>query len=99
MNKQQITQPQAASFGSIAQEDLPHGRNGKHRSIVEVIMADLRNLDAGRALKIPLAQLPDTKENIRSALNRVTRRLGIQVATASDAENLYVWKLEEAAPK
>jgi hypothetical protein len=45
-------------------------------------------------LKIPLSALPDTKENIRSALSRATRLKGIETATASDDEFLYVWKPE-----
>jgi hypothetical protein len=43
-------------------------------------------------LKIPLAELPDTKENIRSALNRATRLRSIEVATSSDENYLYIWK-------
>jgi hypothetical protein len=39
-----------------------------------------------------LSELPDTKENIRSALNRATREKGLNVATSSDSEYLYVWK-------
>jgi hypothetical protein len=42
-------------------------------------------------LKIPLDELPDTKVNIRSALSRATRKVGITVATAADEEFLYVW--------
>jgi len=44
-----------------------------------------------RQLKIPLSELPDNKTNIRSALNRATRKLQTSVATASDDEFLYVW--------
>jgi hypothetical protein len=51
-------------------------------------------LGAGTALKVPLSALPDTKENIRSALNRATRFRGMEVATSSDVEFLYVWKVE-----
>jgi hypothetical protein len=36
--------------------------------------------------------LPDSKENIRSALNRATHQKGIEVATSSDTEFLYIWK-------
>ena len=43
------------------------------------------------ALKIPLSALPDSKENIRSALNRATRHRGIELSTSSDSEFLYVW--------
>ena len=46
---------------------------------------------AGMALKIPLAQLPDIKEKVRSALNRASRQGGRHVATASDETFLYIW--------
>jgi hypothetical protein len=39
-----------------------------------------------------LAELPDTKENIRSALSRATRQRNIDIATSSDENCLYVWK-------
>ncbi len=81
-------------FSSIEQDDIPKGRDGKHKSIVTQLLSDIEQLPAGRALKVPLADLPDTKENIRSALNRATRQLGLDVSTSSDAEYLYVWKTE-----
>jgi hypothetical protein len=81
-------------FQSILQADVPKGRDGKHKSIVMQLLSDIERLDVGAALKIPLSALPDTKENIRSALNRATRHQGIEVATSSDAEYLYVWKPE-----
>jgi hypothetical protein len=81
-------------FQSILQLDVPKGRDGKHKKIVLRLLADIDHLAAGTALKIPLSALPDTKENIRSALNRATRQRGLDVATSSDAEYLYVWKVE-----
>jgi hypothetical protein len=86
------------NFQSIQQIDVPKGRDGKHKGIVTQILSDIQQLRGGSALKISLAALPDTKENIRSALNRATRQLGIEVATSSDAEYLYVWKDEAATP-
>lgn len=80
------------NFKSVPQTELPQGRNGKHKTIVLELLSDLGHLQSGQALKIPLSDLPDTKENIRSALNRVTRQKGIDVATSSDAEYFYVWK-------
>ncbi len=80
------------NFRSVSQTDIPKGRNGKHKEVVLQLLSDLSQLPSGQALKIPLSELPDSKENIRSALNRVTRIRGIEVATASDAENFYVWK-------
>ncbi len=79
------------NFGSMSQTDVPHGRNGKHRGIVAKILSDLENLAPGRAVKIPLTALTDSKENVRSALNRVTRTRGLNVSTSSDEENFYVW--------
>ena len=86
-------------FQSILQLDVPKGRYGKHKQIVTRLLRDIDQLVAGTALKIPLSALPDTKENIRSALNRATHFKGLEVATSSDAEFLYVWKVEpEVAP-
>ena len=78
-------------FKQMPQADVPQGRNGKHKTIVTRILSDLDNLEAGVALKVPLAGLSDTKENVRSALNRATRKSGRHVATASDGAFLYVW--------
>ncbi len=82
----------AMNFGSIAQVDVPQGRAGKHHGVIERILSDLSQLEPGRALKIPLAKLSDSKENVRSALNRATRQRRIAVATASDEQFLYVWR-------
>ncbi len=82
------------NFSSIEQQDVPRGRDGKHKQIVTQLLSDIDQLQAGRALKIPLSFLPDSKENIRSALNRAARQRGLDVSTSSDAEHLYVWKTE-----
>lgn len=79
------------NFKGMAQADVPQGRNGKHKAIVTRILSDLDQAQKGVALKVPLAQLADTKENVRSALNRATRKRGRNVATASDDTFLYVW--------
>ena len=78
-------------FKHMPQVDVPQGRNGKHKPIVTQILSDLAQLEAGVALKVPLAGLSDSKENVRSALNRATRKSGRNVATASDGAFLYVW--------
>jgi len=82
----------ASRFQSISQIDVPKGRDGKHKEIVTELLDNIAQLDAGSALKIPLAELPDTKENIRSALSRATRQRKIDIATSSDEDFLYVWK-------
>ena len=79
------------NFKGMPQADVPQGRNGKHKEIVTKILSDLDQVQKGVALKVPLAQLAESKENVRSALNRATRKNGHNVATASDGTFLYVW--------
>ncbi len=81
-------------FDSILQADLPYGRKGKHFEIVTELLLQLEVLGCGRALKIPLADLPDTKANIRSAISRACKQKNIDIATSSDDEFLYLWKPE-----
>ena len=81
----------AMNFKSMAQVEVPQGRHGKHKEIVTKILSDLDQVRKGVALKVPLAQLAEGKENVRSALNRATRKGGRSVATASDEAFLYVW--------
>jgi len=82
------------NFKSIEQAEVPKGREGKHKQIVTQLLSDIDQLGSGRALKIPLTDLPDSKENIRSALNRATRQRGVEVSTSSDADYLYVWRTQ-----
>jgi hypothetical protein len=85
------TKKAALNFKAMAQTDVPQGRNGKHKEIVTKILSDLDQVPKGVALKIPLEQLTESKEKVRSALNRATRKRGRSVATASDVTFLYVW--------
>jgi DNA helicase TIP49 (TBP-interacting protein) len=89
--------PAPMHFKTTFRAEIPQGRNGKHKEIVSVIMRDLDVLEPGAALKVPIQELPDTKENIRSALNRATRKAGLKVATATDDQFLYIWNTEERA--
>jgi hypothetical protein len=84
----------STDFQSILQLDVPKGRDGKHKKIVTRLLNDIEQLPKGSALKVPLSALPDSKENIRSALNRATHQKGITVATSSDTEFLYIWQVE-----
>ena len=83
-------------FKTMAMVDVPRSRNGKHRQIVTAILRDLDDLGEGIAFKVPLAVLGDTKENVRSALNRATRKSNRNVATATDENFLYVWNVAKA---
>ena len=88
-----------AHFKTMAQTSVPQGRKGKHQQIVSVILRDLDQLKDGAAIKVPLAELAESKEKVRSALNRATRKAGRTVATASDATFLYVWNVSESREK
>jgi hypothetical protein len=76
--------------------EVPRSRNGKHKAIVTLILRDLDQLKEGAALRVPLDGLGDSKENVRSALNRATRKARRNVATATDEDFLYVWNVTEA---
>jgi hypothetical protein len=59
------------------------------------ILGDLSKLNAKQAIKIPLSSLKGEKmQNLRSALNRVTREREIPVETSSDEKYLYVWRAD-----
>ena len=83
------------NFKSMLQTDVPQGRNGKHKQVVTKILSDLDQIQKGVALKVPLAELAESKEKVRSALNRAKLKSGRNVATASDDAFLYVWNETE----
>ena len=84
--------PKSMRFESVLQAAVPKGRDGKHKRIITQLLSDIAQLPAGSALKIPLAELPDSKENIRSALSRAGRQANLDLATSSDEHYLFVWK-------
>jgi hypothetical protein len=92
-------QPTPMRFGSVLQADVPKGRDGKHKQIITQLLNDIKRLDKGSALKIPLSELPDTKENIRSALSRAARQQGLDLSTSSGDDFLYVWKTAKGDSK
>jgi DNA helicase TIP49 (TBP-interacting protein) len=79
------------NFKTMPQVDVPQGRNGKHKEIVTKILSDLDQLSEGVAVKVPLKNLEESKENVRSALNRAVHKSNRNVVTATDADFLYVW--------
>jgi hypothetical protein len=83
-------------YASVNRTDVPQGRKGKHRKAVADILGDLSKLNAQQAVKIPLSSLNGEKmQNLRSALNRVTREKNIPVETSSDEKFLYVWRADQ----
>lgn len=84
-----------AHYESMNRSDVPQGRKGKHRKAVADILSDLSKLNARQAIKIPLSSLNGEKmQNLRSALNRVTRERNIPVETSSDEKYMYVWRAD-----
>lgn len=79
-------------FTSVLKADVPKGRDGKHKAIITQLLSDIAQLADGSALKVPLAELPDSKENIRAALSRAAAQHGVNIATSSNEDSLFVWK-------
>jgi hypothetical protein len=79
------------NFKTIDHADVPQGRHGKHNGIVTKVISDLDQVHDGVALKIPLAGLAESKEKVRAALSRASRKAKRKVATAADADFLYIW--------
>jgi hypothetical protein len=85
----------ATHYAAVNRSDVPQGRKGKHRKAVTDILGDLSKLSTQQAVKIPLSSLNGEKmQNLRSALNRVTREKNIPVVTSSDDKYLYVWRTD-----
>ena len=83
------------NYEAVNRVDVPQGRKGKHRKAVADNLADLAKLKAQQAIKVPLSSLDGEKmQNLRSALNRVTREKNIPVVTSSDEKFLYVWRAD-----
>src|SRR5579872_5294340 len=82
-------------YEAVNRDEVPQGRKGKHRKAVSDILGDLAKLKPQQAIKVPLSSLNGEKmQNLRSALNRVTREKDIPVETSSDEKYLYVWKAD-----
>jgi hypothetical protein len=85
----------AMHYQTMAQVDVPQGRKGKHHEVLAKILSDLDQVKPGNAIRVPLASLAESKEKVRSALNRATRKRAGTVATASDDEFLYIWNVSQ----
>src|SRR4051812_23010224 len=53
------------NFAEMPQGSVPQGRNGKHKAIVTKILSDLDQMAVGKAIRVPLAGLGETKERVR----------------------------------
>jgi hypothetical protein len=72
---------------------LRKGRRGKHHDLVEGILDELKGVQAGSALEIPLAEVNGIGlANLRSAVHRASTSAGLDIETLADEKNFYVWK-------
>lgn len=71
---------------------LDRGRRGKHHDLVNGILDELKMVQAGSALEIPLADVGVDLANLRSAVHRASTTAGLSVETLADDKNFYVWK-------
>ena len=97
MSDEKDVQLSSIKFESVLQADVPKGRDGKHKRIITQLLNDITHLSVGSALKVPLNQLPDTKENVRAALSRAARQQNLNIATSSNDEFLYIWKTDDGS--
>lgn len=82
------------NYGTTPIADLKKSRKGKHHDLMGRIMDDLRQLRPGLAVRIPLSSTEDvTVLNLRSVIVRSAEKEKMKVATSSDDENFYVWKV------
>jgi hypothetical protein len=93
-----VKKPRAAHFEILLEVDIPRSRKSKHHDIVGAILEDLDKLKPGSAFKVPLDELGGSKANVRSALNRATKKSHRKVATATDEKFLYVWNMIPVLP-
>jgi hypothetical protein len=88
----------AQKYRRVQVTDLDRGRKGKHFDLVQGILEELRALESGSALEIPLAEAGGVGlANLRSAVHRASASAGIEIETLADQDNFYVWKKKELA--
>jgi hypothetical protein len=80
-------------YERIPLSKLKQNRRGKHHNLVDAIVAELDALGDAEAMRIPLSSIEGVSlANLRSAVSRATKSLGLKIATFSDGHSLFVWK-------
>ena len=81
------------NYGRALISGLKKSRKGKHHELVGRILEDLKKSAPNYAVRVPLSDIKEVSVlNLRSAIVRAARKLGIAVSTSSDDENFYLWK-------
>jgi len=65
-----------AHYAAVDRSDVPQGRKGKHRKVVSNILADLSNLKAHQAVKIPLSRNVERREILVRLASRPAQEYG-----------------------
>ena len=80
-------------YETVSLSHLRQGRRGKHYKAVVAIFDQLRNLDDGQAIKVPVGDPGRASvSNLRAAVMRAGASRGINVGTYSADGYLYVWR-------
>ena len=79
-------------YRSVKVASLGNRRRGKHHDLVGGIIEQLKTLQRGSALEIPLTEVGGVElANLRSAVHRAAAAENVAVETQSDDQNFYVW--------
>lgn len=93
-DRQRRSEEKRPNYSRVPISTLKKSRKGKHHGLIEGIMEDLRGVERGFAVKIPLASTDGVSVlNLRSAITRAAAKEDIHIATSADDENFYVWKV------
>lgn len=79
-------------FSAVSQGAVPNSRKGKHNQIVTDILGDVEAVSSRDAVRIPRDQLGSSVANVRSALNRASKKRNYELSTAADHDDLFVWR-------
>jgi hypothetical protein len=79
-------------YQSVKIANLGNRRRGKHRDLTDGIIQQLKTLQRGLALEIPLDSVDGVDlADLRSAVHRAATAENVPIETQSDEKNFYVW--------
>jgi hypothetical protein len=82
-------------YESVNVLSLGNHRRGKHHDLLGGIIRQLKKIEAGSALKVPLEEVGGVDlANLRSAVHRAASAENLDIRTQSDEKNFYVWRAE-----
>ena len=83
---------QKPAFSIVGLSQLPDGRRSKHSEIVNLILAQLWDLDGKNALRVARESFNGEKlSNVRAAVSRAVKKHGLDVSTSTDDGYFYIW--------